>query len=90
MFPMSMPPSRSGSPPITLAPLKLPKDVDEKTDQNAEETAKRGNETGVPAKDDAKSKKVELPGFSLFEAAARGQVGVGMGMVVDPPAAVVR
>ncbi|KAK1236043.1 hypothetical protein PQX77_000722 [Marasmius sp. AFHP31] len=91
MFPMSMPPSRSGSPPITLAPLNLPKDDDEKTHQSVEEITKRGKDVGAPTKDDAKAKKVELPGFSLFEAAARGQVNVGgMAMAVDPPAAVVR
>jgi zinc-finger protein CreA/MIG len=64
---MSMPGSRSGSPPITLPPLKkalgdscCPTDGAGKT---------RGQSDGLA---EERGGKVELPGFSQFEAAARG------------------
>ncbi|KAF8073942.1 hypothetical protein FPV67DRAFT_1666685 [Lyophyllum atratum] len=68
-LPMSMPGSRSGSPPITLPPLKglgraLAQD---------KEAGVAGTE-GKSAGDDAvEREKVELPGFSQFEAASRSQ-----------------
>lgn len=53
----SMPGSRSGSPPITLPPLKLAAAGCSMEEEDATAEAERG--------------RVELPGFSLFEAAAR-------------------
>ncbi|EGN98541.1 hypothetical protein SERLA73DRAFT_183597 [Serpula lacrymans var. lacrymans S7.3] len=74
IYSSSVPPSRSGSPPITLPPLKLQPPMlspsssgamrssqdDESSDEEGERSA------GVKRKH-----KVELPGFSEFEAAAR-------------------
>ncbi len=76
---MSMPASRSGSPPITLPPLRLGsgsivsspthrtlpqiKDGDEPDDQD-------GSDASPPRE------KVELPGFSQFEAATRAPIGL--------------
>ncbi|TFK70951.1 hypothetical protein BDN72DRAFT_496587 [Pluteus cervinus] len=76
---MSMPASRSGSPPITLPPLRLGsgsivsspthrtlpqiKDGDEPDDQD-------GSNASPPRE------KVELPGFSQFEAATRAPTGL--------------
>ncbi|KAF9262874.1 hypothetical protein L218DRAFT_959704 [Marasmius fiardii PR-910] len=84
MFPISMPPSRSGSPPITLAPLKLPAGEDEDLDGNQGEVKREYDEH---SKKDSLGKKVELPSFSLFEAAARGHV---VTMTVDAHVAAVR
>ncbi|KAG6824936.1 hypothetical protein H0H92_005347, partial [Tricholoma furcatifolium] len=67
--PLSMPGSRSSSPPITLAPMKIAgvgsgvaKDV-VKEEEGEEETVV------------AEREKVELPGFSAFEAATMGTAG---------------
>ncbi|KAG7088143.1 hypothetical protein E1B28_012165 [Marasmius oreades] len=79
MFPISMPPSRSSSPPITLAPLKLPTGKEE--DSNKEV---KGDNDENSKRDDSAQTKVELPGFSVFEAAARGHV---VAMAVDSPVA---
>ena len=56
----SMPGSRSGSPPITLPPLKLPRPRSSHTGQAG------GMDDGVV---DDNSGRVELPGFREFEAA---------------------
>ncbi|KAJ3573183.1 hypothetical protein NP233_g2604 [Leucocoprinus birnbaumii] len=84
----SMPGSRSGSPPITLPPLKVPKGADDEESDDArdeDEVGIRIKKEDVDDGDDvlmdgveskkggSKTKKrVELPGFSQFEAAARG------------------
>lgn len=81
MFPISMPPSRSGSPPITLAPLNLPSDGGEALDSPHGEVKCESDDSAK--KDNPAKKKVALPGFSLFEAAARGHVS----MAVDAPVA---
>ncbi|RDB14787.1 DNA-binding protein creA [Hypsizygus marmoreus] len=69
----SLPGSRAGSPPIKLPPLK---DVGPDADDKEEDAkAKGGGEERDVEEDKEKEKekveKVELPGFSLFEAAAR-------------------
>ncbi|ESK95200.1 c2h2 transcription factor [Moniliophthora roreri MCA 2997] len=99
MFPMSMPPSRSASPPITLAPLKLPRSMLDEDDAGSpssikeeemksptlgEMTKPKAQSMSPPTKN-RKVEKVELPGFSLFEAAARGEIGPLMGVNVDAP-----
>ncbi|EKM79217.1 hypothetical protein AGABI1DRAFT_74066 [Agaricus bisporus var. burnettii JB137-S8] len=68
----SMPGSRSGSPPITLPPLKVPrrKRGDDSEADNGEVKVKREDEDDTMEVD--KSSKVELPGFSELEAVARG------------------
>ncbi|KAJ7755099.1 hypothetical protein B0H14DRAFT_3512422 [Mycena olivaceomarginata] len=63
----SMPPSRSGSPPIRLPPLKLP---------HSAGTSSGGSSPreGVMEKDEkTKVERVELPGFRVFEKASRGE-----------------
>ncbi|GLB38629.1 putative zinc finger, C2H2 type [Lyophyllum shimeji] len=66
-FPASVPGSRSGSPPITLPPLKSLGLQDEKA-----AAAGVGEADGKGKKEDAlPHERVELPGFSQFEAAAR-------------------
>jgi len=60
---MSMPGSRSGSPPITLPPLKKALGSG-----NPDGPGRRGQSEGL----DEKDRKVELPGFRQFEAAVRG------------------
>lgn len=72
-LPLSMPGSRSGSPPIKLPPLKT-LGLDE---PSADDIEAPGDANGLekPAdrwKKDTVKEKVELPGFSQFEAAARG------------------
>ncbi|KAF5361054.1 hypothetical protein D9756_005004 [Leucocoprinus leucothites] len=92
----SMPGSRSGSPPITLPPLKVPKGLngDEESDDGVDEDEDRvkvkkevlddvdmlmdgvegpssSKRSGGKARK-AERERVELPGFSQFEAAARG------------------
>lgn len=62
---MSMPGSRSGSPPITLPPLKTLKLEGDK-DGKVEDAALDGDGKTV--------EKVALPGFSQFEAAVRGEI----------------
>ncbi|KAF8895627.1 hypothetical protein BD779DRAFT_1467002 [Infundibulicybe gibba] len=75
----SMPVSRSGSPPITLPPLKMasalssPKQRSGKMDN--EDTDAEGNLI-------IKKEKIALPGFSQFEAAARAP-GADARMSVD-------
>lgn len=91
-----MPGSRSGSPPITLPPLKVPKGLngDEESDDGVDEDEDRvkvkkevlddvdmlmdgvegpssSKRSGGKARK-AERERVELPGFSQFEAAARG------------------
>lgn len=61
---ISMPGSRSGSPPITLPPLKT---VLSPTDNGSENT---GDQSDIVQKNDS-AQKIALPGFSEFEAAAR-------------------
>ena len=83
----SMPGSRSGSPPITLPPLKVPRGVGDDEDivdggNEGEDGARIKKEDdddvlidGVDKKASGKvrkSERVELPGFSQFEAVARG------------------
>lgn len=73
----SMPGSRSGSPPITLPPLKVPqsKDGDDSDgDMSGDDVrVKQEDEDEGMEVDRSKTKnRVELPGFSEFEAAARG------------------
>ncbi|KAK7028153.1 hypothetical protein VNI00_014968 [Paramarasmius palmivorus] len=93
MFPMSMPPSRSGSPPITLAPLKLPRGMMEKMTMGLSPEDSRPERPKAqslsPPTGNRKVEKVELPSFSLFEAATRGEVGP-MGMAPDAPTTIVR
>lgn len=72
-----MPGSRSGSPPITLPPLKVPqsKDGDDSDgDMSGDDVrVKQEDEDEGMEVDRSKTKnRVELPGFSEFEAAARG------------------
>ncbi|KAG6865129.1 hypothetical protein C0991_004970 [Blastosporella zonata] len=90
-LPLSMPGSRAGSPPITLAPMKSapvvsggePASKEEKDKEGVEggceevgkEENKDGNgkeKEGVKSREDG-TEKVELPGFSAFEAATRAQ-----------------
>lgn len=79
----SMPGSRSGSPPITLPPLKVPQHDAGGDERSSGE--KNGDNVNVKKEDEDDSmevdkklqqrkEKVELPGFSEFEAAARGLV----------------
>lgn len=81
----SMPGSRSGSPPITLPPLKVPS---KKSDDNDSDDDKDGDDVMIKEEDEddelerkrlrreekekEREERVELPGFSEFEAAARG------------------
>jgi len=80
----SMPASRSGSPPIILPPLKVPRDDEASVDGVTEDGVRIKKEDTddvdmlsddvdkkIPGKA-RKSERVELPGFSQFEAAARG------------------
>ncbi|KAF9452913.1 hypothetical protein P691DRAFT_782683 [Macrolepiota fuliginosa MF-IS2] len=76
----SMPGSRGGSPPITLPPLKVPQSKsDDETDDERDGDDVRIKKEDVDDSMDVDRKKsrkekekVELPGFSQFEAAARG------------------
>jgi len=75
----SMPGSRSGSPPITLPPLKVPQNVadDERGSEKSEDdikVKKEDEDVGMEVDKRSRKGKVELPGFSEFEAAARGLV----------------
>jgi len=84
-----MPGSRSGSPPITLPPLKIRRGVGD--DEDIVDGGNEGEDGARIKKEDAddddvlmdgvdkkasgkvrKSERVELPGFSQFEAVARG------------------
>ena len=72
----SMPSSRSGSPPITLPPLKMASRRSSPTPRPA--GVSREDEDVSDVEDDAmgelgraEKEKVELPGFSQFEAASR-------------------
>jgi len=79
-----MPASRSGSPPITLPPLKVPRDDEDGVDgvdEDGVRIKKEDTDDVDMLMDDVdkklsgkarKSERVELPGFSQFEAAARG------------------
>jgi zinc finger protein CreA/MIG len=62
---MSTPGSRSASPPITLPPLKKALGLEPGS-------GSEGGRDGVTSEDSKSKVKVELPGFSEFEAAARG------------------
>ncbi|KAG6901209.1 hypothetical protein C0995_015373 [Termitomyces sp. Mi166 len=66
---LSMPGSRAGSPPITLAPLKAKEGAGDAVD---DEGVKGASKEGVEVKkeDEGEKERVELPGFSAFEAAA--------------------
>ena len=81
--PRSMPASRSGSPPITLPPLKVPGDDEDSVDgvnEDGVRIKKEDTDDVDMLMDDVdklsgkarKSERVELPGFSQFEAAVRG------------------
>ena len=67
---MSMPGSRSGSPPITLAPLKMATAA--ATDPTSFVSTSTGEENGTRSsgEDESGGGRVELPGFKEFEAAA--------------------
>lgn len=69
----SMPGSRSGSPPITLPPLKVPRSKrgDGSEADNDAVKVKQEDEDDTMEIDGRKS-KVELPGFSELEAVAKG------------------
>jgi len=78
-----MPASRSGSPPITLPPLKVPGDDEDSVDgvnEDGVRIKKEDTDDVDMLMDDVdklsgkarKSERVELPGFSQFEAAVRG------------------
>ncbi|KAF5382667.1 hypothetical protein D9615_002722 [Tricholomella constricta] len=75
-LPLSMPGSRSGSPPITLPPLKM---LGLNTGLDGEPGVAGLKDAGDPmgkrdsSADAPPREKVELPGFSEFEAAARAQ-----------------
>jgi zinc finger protein CreA/MIG len=68
-----MPGSRSGSPPITLPPLKVPRSKrgDGSEADNDAVKVKQEDEDDTMEIDGRKS-KVELPGFSELEAVAKG------------------
>jgi len=77
----SMPASRSGSPPIVLPPLKVPRDDEDSVDKDGVRIKNEDTDDVDILMDDVdkkisgkarKSERVELPGFSQFEAAARG------------------
>ncbi|KXN81789.1 DNA-binding protein creA [Leucoagaricus sp. SymC.cos] len=74
----SMPGSRSGSPPITLPPLIVPRAMDESDGEDDGVKVKKEEQDGddvlmdVDSRKRARKEKIELPGFSQFEAAARG------------------
>jgi zinc finger protein CreA/MIG len=77
-FSSSMPGSRSGSPPITLPPLKLPPTLLAQEPRPPHSPKGNGAECSVDGAEDTPADKqklekerVELPGFRLFEAAAR-------------------
>lgn len=79
----SMPSSRSGSPPITLPPLKNASALSSPTHRpvgsaNADDDVSEGETTH-------EKEKVELPGFSQFAAAARAPSGMDARMPVDFP-----
>jgi len=76
-----MPASRSGSPPIVLPPLKVPRDDEDSVDKDGVRIKNEDTDDVDILMDDVdkkisgkarKSERVELPGFSQFEAAARG------------------
>ncbi|KAF7364850.1 hypothetical protein MVEN_00355300 [Mycena venus] len=69
----SMPPSRSGSPPIHLPPLKLPFPNTEGCSSGS--GSARSSRTGSPREASYVDEKerVELPGFRVFEKASRGE-----------------
>lgn len=73
---ISVPPSRSGSPPIRLPPLKMPSVVSSPLQSPTEEdgeflTFGGKRKSGKVA---VQSEKVELPSFSTFEAASRARM----------------
>lgn len=65
----SVPASRSGSPPITLPPLKMPSALSSPSHR----PVRMSDDDDVIEIDGEVKEKVELPGFSQFEAAARGR-----------------
>ena len=98
----SLPGSRSGSPPIKLAPLKTLPSTNASTattslnspsvenpNENHSDSAPLGVATVDQQKDvGVKKEKVELPGFSQFEAAARGtsDLSIAASSVISPDA----
>jgi len=75
-FSASVPPSRSGSPPITLPPLRL-KSSSPKTMSNGGGGGGPGDnsgsdEEGTMLVSERRSQKVELPGFKVIDAVVRG------------------
>lgn len=71
-FSTSVPPSRSGSPPITLPPLRL-KSTSPKTMSNGGPGDNSGSdEEGAMLISERRPQKVELPGFKVIDAVVRG------------------
>jgi zinc finger protein CreA/MIG len=78
-----MPGSRGGSPPITLPPLKVPTRLGDDEESDEEDGVKVKKEVvddddvlmnvdNRKVKSSSRRERIELPGFSEFEAAARG------------------
>ncbi|KIJ62542.1 hypothetical protein HYDPIDRAFT_94015 [Hydnomerulius pinastri MD-312] len=70
MFSSSVPASRSGSPPITLPPLKLKSSPPKAMPARGEDDMSSSDDEGTFI-GEKRARKVELPGFREFEAAAR-------------------
>ncbi|KAJ6585384.1 hypothetical protein B0H19DRAFT_1109420 [Mycena capillaripes] len=69
----SMPGSRSGSPPIRLPPLKIPGELSHPHSHNSRNSSHPGSPRDGGGGNAKEKDRVELPGFSQFEAASRGE-----------------